>query len=133
MHLRRISIVVFWSNGSGLTDKSYKTDADMITKHDFLCFMWFAGYSLILVHNFLFFFNVWYISSTVHNTSMNPSLLGKNILLIFSGSVLATVKSNINFRILISRAFRLTSQFFTANDATADIRQNMILSNLFDW
>ena len=70
---------------------------------------------------------------TVRNTSMSPSFFGKKSLLIFSGSVRAKDKSNINFRILTSRAFRWTSQIFTPTNATADTRQNMILSHLFDW
>ena len=63
---------------------------------------------------------------------MNPRLFDENILLIFSGSIWARDKSNTNFRILISRAFRWTSQIFTPINATADIRQSMIFSHLFD-
>ena len=70
---------------------------------------------------------------TVNNTSMNPRLFRESILLIFSGSIWARDKSDTNFRILISRAFRWTSQIFLLTNATADIRQNMILSHLFDW
>ena len=50
---------------------------------------------------------------TVDNTSMNPSLFGKTFLLIFSGSIWATDKSNTNFRILISRALRWANDIFT--------------------
>ena len=73
------------------------------------------------------------IQGTVDNTSMNPRLFKESILLISSGSIWARDKFNTNFRILISRTFRWTSQIFTPTSATADISKNMILSHLFDW
>ena len=70
--------------------------------------------------------------NTVDNTSMNLRLFKESIMLIFSGTFWARDNSNTNFCILISRAFRWNSQIFTPTHATADIRQNMNLSNLFD-
>ena len=63
---------------------------------------------------------------------MNPSLFGETILLILSESIWAKDKPNTNFRILIPRAFTWACQIFTLINATAGIRQNMILSHLFD-
>ena len=71
-------------------------------------------------------------AATVRFTSMNPRLFGVRILLIFLGSTWARDKPNTNFRILISRAFTWAYQIFTPTNSTADIRQNMILSNLLD-
>ena len=68
---------------------------------------------------------------TVRITSMNPRLFSESILLILSRSIWPRDKSNTNFHILISRAFKWANQIFTPTDTTADIRQNMILSHLF--
>ena len=69
---------------------------------------------------------------TVRFTSMNPRLFEESILFIFSGSTWAKDKPNTNFHILIPRAFKWACQIFNPTNATADIRQNMILSYLFD-
>ena len=65
-------------------------------------------------------------TSTVDNTSMNPSLFRKNILLVFSESIWAKDKSNTNFCILIARAFRWANQIFTPTISTADINKTRI-------
>ena len=58
---------------------------------------------------------------------MNPRLFGRDNLLIFSGSIWV-YKTNTNFCILASRAFRWANQIFTPANSTADIRQGMILN-----
>ena len=70
------------------------------------------------------------IPGTVWLTSMNSRLFKKSILLIFSGRIWATEKTNTNFRILIPRAFQWAYQIFTPTNSAAEIRQNMILSLL---
>ena len=60
---------------------------------------------------------------------MNPSFFGKNLLLIFSESISTTDKSNVNFRILISSASWWANQILFRTNATADMRENMILTD----
>ena len=67
------------------------------------------------------FYKIPIFKATFDNTSMNPSFFGKNILLIFSGSIWATDKSNTNFRILVSSAFGWANKNFTPTKSTADL------------
>ena len=87
----------------------------------------------MLFHDAWQIMRVAYGQDTVRFTSMNPGLFREINLLISSGSIWARDKPNTNFHILIPRALIWAAyQIFTPKNSTADIRQNTILSHLFD-